>query len=495
MILTHIRCDCAGTCSGTSPCKCSKKKPKTAEWIVRRGSRELQICDGCRGHRDQKIAMIVSMAYKIEVAPTPEQVIAFWQHCGLDRYVYNWALGERRTWWQKNRELPKKDRDEEPTYYVLSKRWTQEHPQWSDDLCRRAVEQSLKAVDFAFANFFRRLREDIRPYGYPKFKKKGECRDSFSLQVQNFWDHVQPWAFKLDKIGMLRTQEQLVPTPDVVVMRGERRMVPANQILTFPDGSPRPFVPETKHRWIRGVINKVAISRHADKWYAAIMVTRAQPIPEPVHGPVVGVDLGLAHVVTVSDGRQFAPSDHLERQLKRLRRLQRKAQRQYDAKANASDPDSGERKKQLAKVSKLHKHVADCRERMLHDVTTTLATQHRTVVTEGFDVRALGEKKGPTRRKKGARVRRRRIMSSGLGEIRRMLDYKSRWYGSSHLSFEGVTDQMCSVCGHVNEHMKGELSPKFNCVSCGHRDLRQKNTADLLERVGRGDPPQKEAAE
>jgi putative transposase len=80
-----------------------------------------------------------------------------------------------------------------------------------------------------------------------------------------------------------------------------------------------------------------------------------------------------------------------------------------------------------------------------------------------------------------ARARRRGLSDSALGETRRQLAYKTRWYGSRL----GVADRWypssktCHACGHMQEIGWGE---HWTCTGCGTSHQRDDNAAINLAR-------------
>jgi len=396
-------------------------------------------------------------------------------------------LRKHNDWWTRNKGLDEALRDptdERPNATSLSRLWTQtkanrleeDGTDWTAELMRNTVTYALKAVDDGFKHYFRRRKNKEAKrcricikfkrrwpcehcYGYPRFKSADD-REAFTIQDQSF--RAEPRAIKLGKIGMVRTCQYVLPMPTV---RATRAVQPQSH-------------------WLHGRVLRISVSRHADRWYASIMVERDRKDPSPCEAPkpVVGVDLGISMAATVSDGRSFAPDDHLERKLKRLAKLSRQQARKQHGSANYTA--------HAMKVAVLHKHVADARGHHLHQISHELATTCSVVVTEGYDVRALAERRGPTRGQHRASETRRKMMSTGLGELRRQLEYKGRWYGArfEKVASDFPSDQTCNLCGHVNEHMRECTSSAFDCKRCGYTSSRQANTADLLARLGRGEP-------
>ena len=463
-------------------------------------------------------------AYKIEIVPTVEQAVLLKRHCDLARFAYNWALGKREDWWRRNSscepqeladrrqrwkdrgDLSREDKralwwslDLEPSADPLSLLWTETHGNrrteegaywFHGELERSTVTYALKAVDDAFKHYFRRRKaNDFRRchacvrykrrypckhcFGYPRFKRPDE-HDAFTVQDQEF--RAEERAVRIGtKIGMIRTHEPILPVP-------------------------RSDTPAFRARWLRGRVLRISVSRHADRWYASLMVERDREDPTPNDGPVIGVDLGISLAATFSDGRVLEPAqvrqharvrgpndphrelnraDQLQRQLAHLERI--KAKKLLGGK---------QWQRVVDKIARLHKHIADARADHLHNASRIVSTTASAVVTEGYNVRELAERRGPTRGQVHASDVRRKMMQTGLGELRRQLEYKGKWYGArfEKTAADYPSDQTCNLCGHVNEHMRERSDSRFDCKRCGHTSTRQINTAELLARLGRGEP-------
>ncbi|GAA1080029.1 hypothetical protein GCM10009642_16820 [Nocardiopsis metallicus] len=100
---------------------------------------------------------------------------------------------------------------------------------------------------------------------------------------------------------------------------------------------------------------------------------------------------------------------------------------------------------------------ANLREDALHQLTTSLAREYGTVAVEDLNVAGM--------------VRNRRlaqhIADAGFGQIRRQLDYKSRWGGGCLIVADRwfASSKTCSGCGAVKAklglHVRG-----FDCDAC-----------------------------
>lgn len=388
--------------------------------------------------------MLIHQAFRYELDPTREQVVAFLRHCGLSRFVRNWALARYDAWWDANKDLPREERDtaSRPTPMKLSREWTSRKAEiapWSDELARTTVTYALNAVGDAWKGYFRRKAQGFSEdkAGRPRYKGKKSPR-RYTVQDQN--PTVFPHKIKIPRVGLVRTKE-----------------------------------PTTK---LEGEIMRICISRVADRWYCTLMVKRFRHV-DAVQGMTVGVDLGINSCVTLAgEGdlvERFPPNTSLERALGKLRKRSREHSKKQLGSRN--------REKARVKRARVEARVARIRADHLHKITTYLAKTYGRIVVEGYHIRDLMEHEVEVS------SRRREFADRGLGELRRQLEYKGKWYGCEVIvaPMHAPTNRTCSACGHVTE--KKLKSPMFRCGACGFEIERQVNTARALVAVYGSDPP------
>ena len=124
------------------------------------------------------------------------------------------------------------------------------------------------------------------------------------------------------------------------------------------------------------------------------------------------------------------------------------------------------------------------RRDVLHKATTALAQRHDVVVVETLN--AAGMRSAGGARKRGLN---RALADAALAEIRRMLGYKSRWYGSHLVQANRFypSSKTCTACGRRKPNLT--LADRiFACDGCGMRIDRDLGAAINLARLGV--PPQ-----
>lgn len=297
--------------------------------------------------------------------------------------------------------------------------------EWLSDAPSQVLQQALKNLDRAYANFFAKRAD------FPRFKKKG-LHSSFRY----------PQGIKLEQHNS------------------------------------RIYLPKlgwVRYRYSRGVLGiakNATVSRSNGKWFVAIQTERE--IETPVHSSesIVGVDMGITRFVTMSDGSHIEPLNSFRKQEARLRRHQRRMSRKKKFSNNW--------KKAKAKVQKIHATIANCRKDFLHKSSTTISKNHAVVVIEDLKVSNMSKSASGTKAKPGRSVKaksglNKSILDQGWFEFRRQLGYKLDWLGGRLIAVPPQnTSRTCPSCEHVSKDNR-TTQAKFECVECGHT-----NNADLV---------------
>ena len=360
------------------------------------------------------------VAHKIALDPNDKQATYFARAAGTARFAYNWALAE----WQRQYEAWKQDNSlPKPSQAALRRQLNaikREQFPWMLEVTKNAPQMAIIQLGEAFKNFFAGRAK------YPKFRKKG-VHDRFTLTNDQF--SIDGCRIRIPNLGWVRMRESLR---------------------------------------FNGKIMSATISRVADRWFASITVD----VPDQSHLPkaenqgVVGVDLGVSALATLSTGETITGPKPHKALLTRLQRLSRSLSRKQKGSAN--------RKKAKAKLARLHARIANIRQDALHKLTTDLTRRFHTIGIEDLNVRGMAKNRRLARS----------IADMGFFEFRRQLEYKAtmrggvvvvadRWFASS---------KTCSACGSVQEAMPLSVR-QWICPDCGTRHDRDLNAAINLKNM------------
>jgi putative transposase len=356
----------------------------------------------------------VLIAHKIALDPNAAQRLYFARASGTARFAWNWALGE----WQ--RQYKAGDKPSEVSLRKQLNAIKREQFPWMFDVTKTAVQEAIIDLGTAFRVFFEKRGR------YPRFKKKGE-RTSFCAA---------------NGCGKFRTDEYRIKLPVI----GWVRM---REAVRFP-----------------GPLKRATVSREADRWFVSVLVETADPEPSELPRDVVGVDLGVTTLATLSEGDpEPGPRPH-KVLLQRLRRTSRALSRKQRGSQN--------RLKARKKLARLHARIANIRRDASHKLTTRLAKTYRRVGIEDLNVRGMARNRSLARS----------IMDGGFGEIRRQLTYKTKLYGSRLVVADRwfPSSKTCSCCGVVKETL-ALAERTFRCSDCGFEAGRDVNAALNLARL------------
>lgn len=367
-------------------------------------------------------------AYKTKLKLNNAEKTFFTHCCDVSRFVYNWALADRKD--------ARDQRGESVGYNAQKVRFNamkREAFPWLLDTPYLVTEYAFRDLDTAYRNFFRRAQQGGEAPGYPKFKSRHRSRQSFSVRA----NMIESDRINLPIIGWVRLAEHgYIPTGKC-------------------DG-------------------RVTISVHGGEWWISVQM-EAQPPPQPVRtNEVIGVDIGHGVLATLSDGTQYQNPRVLERREQKLARLQRELNRRQKGSKN--------REKTKVKIAKLHAKIARTRAHGLHDTSRKIVDKRAgTIAIEGYHIRDMMEHT-PKPMRKYAR-RNFKMADAAVGELRRQIIYKQEWAGgTSFLAGRNEpTNRYHCDCGYINDVVP--LIERFVCAGCGVAVQRRRNSADNVVRL------------
>jgi putative transposase len=208
----------------------------------------------------------------------------------------------------------------------------------------------------------------------------------------------------------------------------------------------------------------ITISRTADSWFIAFAYEQEHE-PTLKQHLVVGVDLGIKELATLSTGVVFPNPKHYQTHLAKLKRLSKILARKVKSSKN--------RYKAKIQLARCHAKVANLRKNTLDQITTYLCKNHATIVVEDLKI------SGMLSNHKLAQV----IADCGFHEFKRQLEYKAKKFGCEVIIADRwfPSSKTCSNCGHIQDLPLKERT--YNCLSCGHSMDRDLNAAINLSRL------------
>jgi putative transposase len=178
---------------------------------------------------------------------------------------------------------------------------------------------------------------------------------------------------------------------------------------------------------------------------------------------VVGVDLGVSALATLSNGEVFTGPKALRTLLARLRRLSRSLTRKVRGSRN--------RDKAKLKLGRMHARIGSLRREGLHQLTTSIARRFHTIGIEDLNVKGMLSNRRLSRA----------IADMGFYELRRQLEYKVAWRGGQVVVVDRwyPSSKTCSCCGYRVENLTLDVR-QWTCPGCGASHDRDLNAATNL---------------
>ena len=276
----------------------------------------------------------VRKTYKEKLRPTPAQERALedviW-HC---RTLYNTALEQRITAYQRRRVSVSRFQQEAELKEIRSA-----FPEYAA-IHSHVFQDVLARLDKTYQAFFRRLQHGEKA-GFPRFKGRTRFH-SFTFKEFGNGATLDNGFLVLSKIGRLRVQWS----------------------------RPRAGTPKT-----------VTISKEADGWYVAISCVEVPTHPLPTRGQETGIDLGLESFATLSDGSRILTPGCYRKAEAYLAKCQRRVARRKKG--------SARRKKAVVLLAKAHQTVRRQRQDFHHKTALSLVRASDTISHEDVRVANL----------------------------------------------------------------------------------------------------------
>ena len=350
--------------------------------------------------------------FQYRIYPTRSQERQFALYLDATRNLYNMCLAERKLMWAHHQQRVSKT---EQLRQV--KHYKRTFPQVKA-VHSHALQIAVNDLDKAFQAFFRRIKAGETP-GYPRFKSYKRWH-SFGFKEYGNGFKVDGRRLQLSGIGRVRVRW---------------------------------------HRPYAGQIKTCRIVRKADGWYVSLACEVPDPQPLPVTGQAVGIDVGLAHLLTTSDGEHTEnPRWYREAQGK-LRLKQRELAR--------SKKGSQNRRKRVNEVQRLHLKVERQRKDAIDKIVDYLVKKYDLIAIEDLKPTNMVRNKHLSKS----------ILDAGWGYFRERLNIKAVDAGCTVVAVNpACTSQTCSACGCVNRENRPDQAT-FCCVECGHSDHADVNAA------------------
>ncbi|MGF6780437.1 RNA-guided endonuclease InsQ/TnpB family protein [Paraburkholderia sp. GAS334] len=355
--------------------------------------------------------MDIKLAYRFRFYPTPGQEGILARTFGCARFAYNHMLRLRTDAWYQRQE---RVGYHETSAALTALKKTPEHA-WLNEVSSVPVQQALRHLQTAFANFFARRAK------YPNFRRKDGVQSAEYTTSAFKWDGVSLKLAKMDAPLAIRWS----------------RSIPKGAKVTT-----------------------VTVSKDTAGRYHVSMLCDDVVAARPKAQSKVGIDLGLTHFAVLSTGEKIAAPNAFRKNEAKLAKLQRRLAKKQKGSAN--------RKKAKLKVARMHARTADSRRDFLHKLSTRLINENQVIAIESLSVKNMQKNRSLAKS----------ISDASWSEFVRQLEYKAQWYGRTLVGIDRwyPSSKRCSDCGHTVANMPLNVR-LWTCPECGSIHDRDINAA------------------
>lgn len=353
---------------------------------------------------------------------------------------------------------PVPERDEQPKYDKIASHTRSEHP-LGKNLNTRYENGLIKRFRASVQLFFKTL-----PNGKPpKFKKRSDpLRWLFTYQSD---------ALTWNKQG--------------ISLPGKKTL----GILVDQNANLR----KRLAGYAKPDIRSAALSKEHDGWYLSLTIGYQSSELLSKDSPelrAVGIDMGVVHHATTSDGQMFGTREKLP---KRLAFLNHKVERLQKKAAKQKLRSKGWKKTQQ-QIRAARAEIARNRKAWAEQFTTRLIERYDFIAVENLTLGGMKAKakarldedgKWTQNKAKAKTGLNRSLATAAPGATIAMLERKAEKYpGKTVVKVDPKhTSQTCSQCGHRDKASR-QTQDSFVCTSCGYADNADINAAKNILNQG-----------
>lgn len=361
-------------------------------------------------------------SYRFRFYPNKKQLELINKAFGSSRYVYNYYLDKMKNKGYVSASTNIKD-------YTSILKYNTPFLQEVDSI---VLTKSIFNLDDDYKKLFNKTG------GYPKHKSKYN-RNSYNIpSTYKKYKDKEYCNIELD----LTNRQIKLPKLKWVKIRGYRN---TNNI--------------------NGKIKNATISREPNgKYYVSILYEMYDKVLIIKPRTIVGIDLGIKKLLTLSDGTVYDNNKYIDKYTKRIKRKQRELSRKEKGSKNYYKC-----KKELAI---LYSKLANARKFYTHKITKDITDEYDIITCEQLKTKEMIIK-GKNNKLSS------KINDATFSEIIRQLQYKARYKGKVFYQINTYypSSQICSRCSAQDKRYKDLTRREYKCLKCNQEIDRDLNAS------------------
>jgi len=359
----------------------------------------------------------VYKSFKFRLYPDNKQKELLNKSFGCSRFIYNYYLSNIENNGYQNAYSNISDYVNNLKYKYL----------FLQEIDSTIIRKTLFHLDDNLKKFY------DNDFGYPKYKSKFDKHSYTTSAVYKKYKYKNYCNIELDLVN----RKIKLPKLKWIDIRGYRNI-----------------------KNINGKIVNATISKEKNgKYYVSVVfdmidIKNNDFIPRSI----IGIDLGIKKLLTLSDGITYDNNKYIEKYEKRIKRLQRELSRKVKRSNNYY--------KCKKKLAILHSKLKNARNYYLHNITKKITDEYDIITCEKLTVKKMLEEHNLSKK----------ISDASFNEIIRQLEYKSKYKGKLFYQIDTYypSSQECHVCGNIDKKYKNLNERIYKCSKCQNtidRDL------------------------
>jgi putative transposase len=368
----------------------------------------------------------IVLAHKIRIYPN-STTRKYLEGCfGYSRYCYNKGL---ELWNKLYKDGKKPNARKVRDYYKRNI----PKEDWEKQYSPNILDNAITNLEHGFNLFYKKITK------HPKFKKKGKCKESFTINRKN------------DSTIRIINNKLYLPKFKYGMRLSEE--------IRFD-----------------GVIKKCTITKRANQYYASFTIELSSQeqsnLFKNTKSNYVGIDANLGHydISVKKKSRQNFPYKELKVYYEKISYYQKRLSRKKR--------NSNKYNVLRTKIQRLYLRIFNIQNDWLHKFTTKMIKRFHNICIEDLNI------KGMVKNKHLGKY----ILRSSFYRFKLLLTYKSELHGSNLIIADRFypSTQRCARCGNIKRNKeKLTLSDRtYVCYKCGFKMDRDKNSSYNLKYYG-----------